>query len=154
LKIFGEINSPIAVAETEARVAECLVLEGDFERAKVDCAKLLQSVNGKPGFEQVQIAALRLLATAYLFGTPSEASEEDLDDARVSLDEAIERGESLEATYELAIALATRSAVSGSSSDQTRATELFNQLGVEEAVVTWHSSSGGETVYAKARQSV
>jgi len=153
LTMFREINSPIAVAETEARIAECLVLEGDFAKAKLDCTTLLQSVNGKPGFEQVQVSALRLLATAFLFGDPSAASKEDVCDARASLDEAIARAESLEATYELAIALATRSTVGGSSSDEVRAADLFDQLGVEEAVVTWGAHSGGEAVYTRTRTS-
>jgi hypothetical protein len=62
-----------------------------------------------------------------------------------SLDEAEQRADALEARYELALVLATRSVlarISGTDDQQSaaRAEAIFSALGVQQAVITWSSN--------------
>ncbi|MFZ0664713.1 MAG: AAA family ATPase, partial [Acidimicrobiales bacterium] len=145
---FRKINSPIFVAETALRLVECRLLEGDFRSAITTAAELLEDVRGKPGFELIEVPALRLLGTASVL--------EDLADGRDSkassvepLDQAIQRSEELKSDYELAVGLAARSAlvelrnqiaglrvssgVPGDNADRRRSAEIFSGLGVRQA---------------------
>ena len=65
---FREIRSPIFIAETQLRLAECQLLEGDFPSAASSAEELLRAVRGRSGLEQTEVAALRVLGTAAALG--------------------------------------------------------------------------------------
>ena len=163
---FREIRSPVFVAETQVRLNECQVLEGDFEAALATSRELLAGFRGRPGLEQVEQMTLRFLGAAaglaVLVGG-SGASGAKPGESGQALDNAIERANALEAPHELALALATRSALdlligrpepSHSEShgratvDRDRAMAIFEGLGVAEAVITWSTRVPGGPVFA------
>ena len=61
---FREIRSPMFIAETQVRLNESQVLEGDFATAFATSRELVASFRGRPGLEQVELTTLRLLGTA------------------------------------------------------------------------------------------
>ena len=155
---FKEINSPIFVAETELRLVECDVLAGNFARADGAANRLLDSIQGRAGFEQVEVSALRLLSTSRLLGSgprdPDQGSAKwhEPRTPEAMLDDAIDRSAAMEATYELAVGLATRAAFSGMDTGASRvgfdrewkssaednlsaAEKIFARLGVKQAVI-------------------
>jgi hypothetical protein len=172
LAAFKEINSPIFVAETELRLVECGVLQGDFSAAAAAATRLLEATRGRAGFEQVEVAALRLLSTARLLDGGSETAGPGSADVPASqppalmLDLAIERCAAMEATYELAVGLATRAAISTdhgvggaggagrmgrsepANKDGLRADEIFSRLGVKQAPITWSDRTSGGPLFA------
>jgi hypothetical protein len=159
---FREIRSPMFIAETQVRLDECLVLEGDFTAAIASSRELLDGFRGRPGFEQVELTTLRLLGTAGGFAQLAGGSGGDLAACTQALDEAIERATDLEAPYELALALAVRSVLDPlidgaqppryedtherAAADHQRAEAIFDSLGVTRAVVTWSSPISGELI--------
>jgi class 3 adenylate cyclase/tetratricopeptide (TPR) repeat protein len=111
LEEFRTIRSPVFIAETQLRLAESEVLEGDFPSAVASLQELLLRIRGRSGLEQTEVATLRLLGTAtglldLLEGRGSAATA-----AGGPLEVAVNRSTSLEAPYELALALATRAAL-------------------------------------------
>ncbi len=155
---FRDIQAQVFIAETEVRLDECLVLDGDFTAA-VDCSRSLLAIfQGRPGFEQVELTALRLLGTAGgLAGVAGGAGEEQAEWAE-ALDVAIQRAREREARYELALALAVRSELgrmtgSGGSrvvADDEDAEATFDRLGVRQAVITWSGAVSGTPILARA----
>ena len=155
---FREIRSPTFIAETEVRLNECQVLEGDFAAATARSRELLAAFEGRPGLEQVELTSLRLLGTACGFarlgGEPGDPK---------ALDQAVERATALEAPYELALALATRSLLDvpttsaqlprphsheRNKADLDRAMAIFSRLGVVQAVITWSTRVPGGPLFA------
>ena len=107
----ARIRSPIFIAETEVRLAECLVLEGQFAEAVARSRDLLAGFRGRPGLEQVELTTLRLLGTASGFAELTDTLSGGPSLWVESLGEAIARAVDLDAPYELALALAARSAI-------------------------------------------
>jgi class 3 adenylate cyclase/tetratricopeptide (TPR) repeat protein len=156
LGIFREINSQIYVAETQLRLASCSLLDGDLDTAVTEAHLLLHAVRGKPGLEQVEVSALRVLATAGALAENKDGSGSPDSQAMELLDEAIERAISMEAVYEAAIGLATRAALTSHSGDKSaddlvHAHEIFDRLGVTEVLISW-CGAGEEPIYAFARK--
>jgi len=172
---FRQIRSPVFVAETQLRLAECHVLEGEFLTAVASLREQLANIQGRSGLEQTEVAALRLLGTATaLSNVVGGRVGDDGDDgtAKKLLADAIDRSSSLEAPYELALALATRAALERLSAigrsrpgeagageagdeagtDQRRADEIFSNLGVVEAVITWSSRVPDGPIFARRFQ--
>ncbi len=169
---FEEIHAPVFIAETRLRQVECQVLGGDFPAAAAAARQLLRRVRGRSGLEQTEVAGLRLLGTADVLTEPGSRGERIDGEATAALEEAVVRATSLQARYELAMALASRAelvrltaARSGrpnpapdradrsdtaknantaraDPTDRSRADEIFAQLGVRQAVITW--APGGE----------
>jgi tetratricopeptide (TPR) repeat protein len=102
---FREMRSPIFVAETKFRLDECLVPEGDFTRAVALSSELIAGLRGRPGLEQVELTALRLLGTAGGLAALTDRNEAESGEWSFALDEAVERATALESPYELALAL-------------------------------------------------
>jgi len=155
LEEFQEIHSPVFTAETQLRLAECEVLEGDFLAAITSSLELLGTVRGQSGLEQTEVTALRLLGTAAALAPLVEGGSGGFEASSRSLDEAIERSSALEAPYELALALATRAALERASqaTDQRRAEAIFSDLGVRQAVITWSPRLAGGPVFARMPES-
>jgi len=165
-----EIRSPVFAAETRARLAECDLLEGDFAAAIASAGELLGDIQGKPGYEHMELTALRVLGTAAAFaelslGSARDGSSGDPGTPSLPLEHAIERATALQSPYELAICLATRAAVDltkeqtglggyrpengGPAEDSERAAEIFDRLGVKQAVITWSNKVTGEPIFAR-----
>jgi tetratricopeptide (TPR) repeat protein len=160
-----EIRSPVFAAETRARLAECHLLEGDFAGAVTSSEELLRDVQGKPGYEHMELTALRALGTAAAFAELAAGSGDGTAALSQSLEHAIERASALKSSYELALCLATRAALGlagvgdGAGSDRPaneaakedleRANEIFDRLGVKQAVITWSDKVIGEPVFAR-----
>src|SRR5208283_2728326 len=106
---FREIRSPLFIAETQVRLNECQVLEGDFTAAIATSRELLAGFRGRPGLERVEQTTLRFLGAAASFAVLAGGSDRQVGESSHVLDEAIERATALEVPYELALALATRS---------------------------------------------
>ena len=147
LAIFKEMNSPVFIAETELRLAECSLLAGNFAASAVEADTLLRDVRGRQGFELVEALALRTMATASALHAIADGTQATRAGWIGLLDDAIDRLAAMEATYELAVGLASR-AVLDSSGDQKRAEGMFSQLGVKQVVVSWSGGPGGKPVYA------
>jgi class 3 adenylate cyclase/tetratricopeptide (TPR) repeat protein len=163
---FREIRSPIFVSETEVRLDECLVLEGDFPRAIDYSSELLAGLRGRPGLDQLELTALRLLGTARALADIAARPGEEPAEWSVALDEAVAWATALEARYELALALAVRSELGllidgagpplsagreRAEDDDERARALFESLGVARAVITWSSPVSGEPILTPSR---
>jgi len=147
LSIFQDIRSPVFSLETQLRLAECHLLAGQLAPAADAAAELLRSVRGRRGLEHTEVGALRVLGTAgglaRLAGRPVRSGRDS--GPETSLDEAEQRADALEARYELALVLATRSVlarISGTDDQQSaaRAEAIFSALGVQQAVITWSSN--------------
>jgi class 3 adenylate cyclase/tetratricopeptide (TPR) repeat protein len=169
---FKEINSPIFIAETELRLAECGVLQGGFSSAAAASTRLLESTRGRAGFELIEVAAYRLLACSRLLNldsatvVPTTNCGSAAQDSRQMLDLSIERCAAMGATYDLAVGLATRAALARTTrggngpgsvgrsepadKDASRADEIFSRLGVEQAVITWSNPATGRPLFAIA----
>jgi class 3 adenylate cyclase/tetratricopeptide (TPR) repeat protein len=159
---FQGIRSPVFVAETQLRIVECQVLEGDFRGAMTSALALLRGVRGRSGLEQTEVAALRLLGTATALAALVEGQAPGPGGSSASLDEAVERSATLTAPYELALALATRAALRqrGGAPDETaedpdlhRAEEIFSNLGIQQAVITWSPQVAGGPLFARKADS-
>jgi len=162
---FREIRSPVFIAETEVRLNECQVLEGNFTAAMASSHELLAVFQEGSGLEQVELTALRLLGVASGFASLAKGAGGPLGESSQALDEAIQRATALEAPYELALCLATRAALDlatergdrcdyGPTHDRTaadhdRADEIFDGLGVKQAVITWSNKVTGEPIFAR-----
>ena len=160
-----EIRSPVFAAETRARLAECHMLEGDFAAAAASSGELLGDIQGKPGYEHVELTTLRVLGTASAFVELALRPDDGRGAPSRPLDDAVERATALKAPYDLALCLATRAALDlateqdGSSGyrpaheraaeDHVRAEEIFDRLGVKQAVITWSNKVTGEPVFAR-----
>jgi predicted ATPase/class 3 adenylate cyclase len=170
------IRSPVFAAETRARLLECYVLEGDFTAAIALSTELLSDTQGKPGYEHIELTILRVLGTATALAELTRgpaggqgAQSRPLDHCR-PLEHAIERATAMRAPYELALCLATRAllnlaterggpcgdghaqegpAHNGAPRDHDRAEELFDRLGVKQAVITWSKKVTGEPIFAR-----
>jgi len=147
---FQNIHSPIFTNETELRLAECHLLGGDLAAAAQAAVDLLQAVRGRSALEQTEVGALRVLGTAGGlaecaglavpsggYGTPGQV-----------LDEAERHALALEAPYELALVLGTRGVLArlagaDDGTDRRRAKQVFSDLGVRQAVITWSAAVGG-----------
>ena len=116
---FREIRSPVFIAESEVRLDECLVLEGDFGSAMATSRDRLKGFRGRAGFEQVELTTLRLLGTARVLGELADGTGAESSDWSRELDEAVELATALEAPYELALSLTARSEL-GLLIDRTR----------------------------------
>jgi len=154
LAAFREINSPAFIAETELRLVECDVLEGNFEAAIAGATRLIQVVKDVPGYELVYVTALRFSAAAELLEARSPVAgdgQRDREGPMRVLDDAITRSSEMEALYELALGLDIRVAlgpIAAGEKDRLRAEEIFSQLGVEQAVITWLDSASGGPLFA------
>jgi tetratricopeptide (TPR) repeat protein len=162
---FREIHAPVFVAETQLRQLECQVLDGDFPAAATAARQLLRSVRGRSGLEQTEVAALRLLGTATSLAGRGGRTKGVPGGAGAALGEAVERATSLQARYELALALATRAELDRLNAtstqprrhpsdpvetvDRQRADEIFAQLGVQWAVITWSLEKEGTPLFAR-----
>jgi hypothetical protein len=160
-----EIRSPVFAAETRARLAECHMLEGDFAAAVASSGELLGDIQGKPGYEHVELTTLRVLGTASAFAELVLGPDEGPGAPSRPLDDAIERATALKAPYDLALCLATRAALDlateqdaprgyrpahdRAAQDHDRAEEIFDGLGVKQAVITWSNKVTGEPVFAR-----
>jgi class 3 adenylate cyclase/tetratricopeptide (TPR) repeat protein len=173
LEEFRTIRSPVFIAETQLRLAESEVLEGDFRSAIASLQELLLSIRGRSGLEQTEVATLRLLGTATALADVLEGRGSTVHTAGGPLEVAVHRSTSLEAPYELALALASRAALakiaggepSGgedegrsergeatageAATDQARAEEIFSSLGVTRALITWSVSVPGGPIFAR-----
>ena len=107
---FRQIHSPVFVAETQLRLDECQVLEGDFASAIASAQELLGSVRARAGLEQTEVAAQRVLGTAAALAR-LDAGREEAGASIGALDEAVKQATALEAPYELALSLASRAAL-------------------------------------------
>ena len=147
---FQNIHSPIFTNETELRLAECNLLGGDLASAAHAAVELLQTVRGRSALEQTEVGALRVLGTAGWLAefaglaVPSGS----YDGPGQVLDEAEHRALALEAPYELALVLGTRSVLSrlagtDEGTDRRRAEKIFSDLGVRQALITWSAAVGG-----------
>ncbi len=162
LRDFREIRSPVFIAETEVRLDECLVLEGDFASAMASSRDLLMGFRGRAGFEQVELTTLRLLGTARVLAELADGTGAESSEWSRELDEAVERATALEAPYELALSLTVRSEL-GLLIDRTRplravgtadravvdhehAEAIFDSLGVGQVVITWSSPVSGRPI--------
>lgn len=161
---FEAIQSPVFVAETRLRLAECHLLGGDFPGAVAASLDLLHDVRDRAGLDQTEMSALRVLGTAAALAELTEEGREPSADAIGSLDQAIERSAALNVPYELALGLATRAALgrisedrhgrvtrAGTAEDQERADALFCGLGVHRAVITWSAAVTGAAIVARSR---
>jgi tetratricopeptide (TPR) repeat protein len=167
---FTAIRSLGAVAETRLRLRECDVLAGAFAPAAQSLRQLLDEVRGKPGYEQIETSALRLLAAAEALagragpagaggfggGGPGAGGFGGGGPAEL-LDAAAEKATALDNPYELALSLATRSVLSrhglvdrasGMDSDGQMAGAIFATLGVRQVVLTWSTGVTGEPLFA------
>jgi tetratricopeptide (TPR) repeat protein len=153
LEEFTAIKSSGSAAETRLRLRECDVLAGEFAAAAQSLDVLLDQVRGKPGYEQIEMSALRLLAVAgALAGGPAVGGPAGY------LEAAVEKARALDNPYELALSLATRSVLSGHGfldggapgmeGDGPRAAEIFAGLGVRQAVITWSTEVTGAPLFA------
>ena len=159
---FRAIRSPTFVAETEVRLNECQVLEGDFKAAVATSRELLAGFGGRPGLDQVELTTLRLLGTASGFAVLAGEPAGHLDESSNALDQAVERATALETLYELALALSARSVIDLSIDggepgppshrpmvDHDRAMAIFDGLGVVQAVITWSTRVAGVPLFAR-----
>jgi len=160
-----EIRSPVFAAETRARLAECHLLEGDFAAAITSSEELLGEIEGRPGYEHVELTTLRVFGTAKAFAELAQGPGDGPGGPSRLLEHAIGRATTLKAPYEIALCLATRAALDlaseggGSSGyppaqdraaeDHARAEEIFDRLGVNQAVITWSSKVTGEPIFAR-----
>lgn len=160
-----EIRSPVFAAETQARLVECYLLEGDFAAAVASSEELLGEVQGKPGYEHMELTTLRVLGTASAFAELAAGSSGEPAAPSRPLEHAIERATALQSPYELALCLATRAALDraiertgptgyrpahrGAEEDRNRAVEIFDRLGVKQAIITWSDKVTGEPVFAR-----
>ena len=157
---FEEIHSPAFIAETQLRLAECQVFEGDSLSAERSLEKLLRFVRGRQGLELTEVAALRLLGTARALTELAADRREDFGAATSLLDEAIARSTALDSPYELALALAGRAVVrrlagiGGATADRGRADEIFSELGVKLSVITWSCPGTGAPLHARQPEGV
>ena len=87
------------------------MLEGQFAEAVARSRDLLAGFRGRPGLEQVELTTLRLLGTASGFAELTDTLSGGPSLWVESLGEAIARAVDLDAPYELALALAARSAI-------------------------------------------
>ena len=123
------------------------------------------------------MGALRLLSTARLLDAgrldadpldagpqPTSGDGSATQTPGQMLDLAIDRCAAMEATYELAVGLATRAGLSrmpsedgatgserrseSADKDRLRADEIFSRLGVKQAVVTWSDPAIGGPLFA------
>jgi tetratricopeptide (TPR) repeat protein len=168
---FREIRSPVFRAETELRLVDCGVLEGDFTVAMAAARDLLDGVRGRPGLEQVEAGALRLFGTATALAALAEGAGEVPGESTQALDAAIDRATSLDVPYELALCLSSRAALvrlrphddqlgldatkhgattaADGPSDHDRAEAIFAVLGVRQAVITWSTRLTGAPIFAR-----
>ncbi len=157
-----EIRSPVFAAETRARLVECCLLEGDFAGAVSSSEDLLRDVQGKPGYEHMELTALRVLGTAVAFAELVAGSPSGPAAPSQPLEHAIERASALNSSYELALCLATKAALAfagegagsappacAATEDVERANEIFDRLGVKQAVITWSDKVIGEPVFGR-----
>jgi tetratricopeptide (TPR) repeat protein len=162
---FREIRSPVFISETEVRLNECQVLEGNFTAAIALSHELLAVFRGGSGLEQVELTTLRLLGVASGFASLAKGAGGPLGGSSQALDEAIQRATALEAPYELALALSARAVLdllidgagpsrSGdgherATADRDRAGTIFDSLGVAQAVITWSTQVPGGPIFAR-----
>jgi class 3 adenylate cyclase/tetratricopeptide (TPR) repeat protein len=156
-----EIRSPVFAAETRARLAECHLLGGDFVSAIGSARDLLGDVHGSPGYEHVELTTLRVLGTAAAFAALTGGGSHGPEAPDHPLEHAIERATALKARYELALSLETRAVIdltadgggrpggTGPSADHDRAAEIFDHLGVKQAVITWSDKVTGGPIFAR-----
>jgi class 3 adenylate cyclase/tetratricopeptide (TPR) repeat protein len=150
LEAFSAMKSPGFVSETQLRLVECDVLSGCFRPAAESLGELLTDIRGRPGFEQTEIAALRLL------GVSRAATRRDGgggEDPLELLRRAAGKAEALGNPYELALCLATASALAGlglavTTDERARAEAILSGMGVERAIITWSIDLTGRPLYA------
>jgi class 3 adenylate cyclase/tetratricopeptide (TPR) repeat protein len=150
LDAFSAMKSPGFVSETQLRLVECDVLSGSFRPAAESLDELLTDIRGRPGFEQTEIAALRLLGVSRA-AMRSEAGpgEEPLELLR----RAAGKAETLGNPYELALCLATASilaalGLTATIDERARAEAILMGMGVERAIITWSTDLTGRPLYA------
>jgi len=141
LERFSAIGASAYVAETEIRQAEAELWAGRPEDAVRASSGLLSRIASFDGAEILGLSVRRIAGIGRaLAGDPAGGRRE--------LDEAVRRAEAVRADYELAQSLAARAVVAwgvdrwlgtseaGPRADAEAASELFDRLGVERAVVT------------------
>jgi tetratricopeptide (TPR) repeat protein len=125
---FHEIKAGSFVLETNARLAECAVLAGDWASALAEADDTLRSARetgAGPG-----LRALLHRARGYAAGQSG-----DLDTAEEAIDESVRIARDADALYELAQSLDGRARLrarrgTDGGSDEREASELFERLGV------------------------
>jgi class 3 adenylate cyclase/tetratricopeptide (TPR) repeat protein len=150
LEEFQNIQSPIFTSETELRLAECHLLSGGLAEAAHAAVELLEAVRGRRALEQTEVGGLRVLGTAGWLAQFAGLSVPSGSLGRPDqvLDEAERLALVLEAPYELALVLGTRSVLAqltgaADRTDRRRAEQIFSDLGVRQAVITWSAAAGG-----------
>lgn len=135
---FHRMGSAVFLVENRLRLCECQVLGGDFESARSALNDLTDETRGRSGFEHAEAAALRLTGTAEALATEPRRGI-------AWLDSAVERAVAIDNRYEAALALATRAEIGGErdGEDGRQADEIFDRLGVQQAVITWAGPDGG-----------
>ena len=198
---FREIRSHVMCVETEVRLAETTLLEGNFSAAVTMSRELLETLSGRAGVEQVEVSTLRVLATAsaliqacrnlgstdrrdtgepggecaaalpgeyaaVLPGAPADAPASN--EARL-FEQAIGNATAIGASYELALCLYARAiscspasparpagavpASGAAIADLRHAEEIFDRLGVRQAVITWSTAPTGAPIIARGPSS-
>jgi tetratricopeptide (TPR) repeat protein len=125
---YAEAGEDDGVLDTEARVAEALLLGGDAERSLARASTALaRCVNSSAGM-YVEPFLTRVIGCAHLLTGRLEAG-------RTALDESLEASEALEAEYELALTLdaiaALQAVTGGDGIAKWRRDELFTRLGIQ-----------------------
>jgi hypothetical protein len=138
---FEAIGASVYVAETEARLAECLVLSGRTTEAAEALRQLRERIAALDGADLLLAATLRLSGIV-------RAQAGDVGGALALLDDSVERAQAIGGTFEWAQALAARAVVAfeGPSRDDVMtarmnddarsAVALFVDLGVDDVPVT------------------
>jgi class 3 adenylate cyclase/tetratricopeptide (TPR) repeat protein len=141
LGLFEAIGATAYVAETEARMAECLVLTGQTVVARRALQQLRERIGALDGADMLMAAALRLSGIV-------ETQAGDTEAALAFLDASVDRARAVDGVFELAQALAARAVlaagerVRGSApapravSDAATAVVLFGDLDVIDVPVT------------------
>jgi tetratricopeptide (TPR) repeat protein len=114
---FEELGADALLAETRARVAECLVLEGRHKEATALVASLLDNGAGS------QLAVLERLA-----GYAIVQSRAPFARAKAHFDASAEAARAADAPYELALTLRAVAETGGEDSGESAA--IFERLGV------------------------
>jgi tetratricopeptide (TPR) repeat protein len=138
---FESIGSTVYVAETEARLAECLVLSGRTTEATEALRRLHQRIGALDGADLLMAAALRLSGIV-------RAQSGDVGAALALLDDSADRAQAVGGAFEWAQSLAARAMVAFEGptrddrvmarmrADARSAVALFVELGVADVPVT------------------
>jgi hypothetical protein len=139
------------------------VLAGAFDAGRARSHELLAGTREQLG--QAEVTALRLEGTARGLSRLAGGDGAGPGGTLEALDRAVERAESSDMAYELALSLSARSLLASRlgqrdeagvirserpGDDDGRASALFDALGVTQAVITWSKEITGEPIFARS----